>query len=236
MNHLTDEQLAQVLYQEPSAEIAAWMSHLDHCEKCKNNFESWSEVHQQLTGDVVVPPPFEVNVSAIVDPERRVEVMGTSSPGMARRFPGSLVALATSVVLFVAAASFMTGTMYQSGQATAAIQSEIATAIELANRYRDSGPAESGIPERIQEQFSLIQDSLAEREGSISGENLAALQGITLQIVRLLDEQRSLRDDFQTMAVNAQGEITMAKRDIRRINEFVSMLATGDPRYSGERF
>ena len=226
MNHLTDEQLTMILYQEPAPETDSWQQHLHQCTQCTERYDELVDTRNNLESDVVTPRDFDVDVKAIVDREASSPLPFPESSATQRSTIG-LMALATSVLLFVGGASFLLGSVYQANQSTIAIQKEVALAVQAATASPINKPGldlDHRIAKGIETQFSEIYQNLTAQNERSSQENLIALREIESRFQQMLSEQRALRVDLQTLAVNAEGEISTAQKNIRRIDEFVSLL------------
>lgn len=225
MNHLTDEQLTMLVYQESEADATQWNAHLVDCPACRERLKCLSEIWGVLDADLAVPPEFEVNVNAIVESELPVGLPATVPLSTSRVSVGSAV-VAASLLLFVGGASFFVGGLYQASRTTGVIQDEVVLAMKAAalDSERTSNAArDAKIEQGIDNQISRLKDALAVQNKEMSERNLIALSKIEARFHQMLNEQRTLRTDLQTLAINAEGEITIAQHDIRRINEFVSM-------------
>ncbi len=222
MNHLNDEQLVSLLYRESEADLETLNAHLVQCSECRHRFQKLSETSNELAADLLSVPAFDIDVAAIVDSKvvgDATQLPPRTHPAPATRFSFGIVALATAVAVMIGGACFLLGSQYPSQQSAEQIREQIAIALSEANSERMTGD-----PDTIKKYIVALENFIAQQNEQMSENNLISLRNIESRFGQMLAEQRALRKDLQTLAVNAEGEILIARRDIQRIDEFVSLL------------
>ena len=228
MKHLTDQQLIAELYGEAPHSPVEIEQHLKQCPECRVRLQQLSLTKQSLDQFKVDERNEASTTRAILErvrPQADTVARSTSMVDVANpRSRFGLFSIAASTLLMVGGLSFLIGMLYQSQQTTAAIQQQVKkTLVELQNSERDTERQEKQeLVQSIQDQLTQLQRSLSEQDARNSAKNLLALQNIESQFDAFLTEQGALRRDLQTLAINAEGEITSAQRDIRQIGEYIS--------------
>jgi hypothetical protein len=227
MKHLTDEQLVALLYGETENTNVSDNQHLPQCPECRERFQQLVEVQQHLNSFEVGESERRIDIQAILD---SVEPASKDSASLRMeshdRFRMASLAIVASLLVLAGGLSFLTGVFFQTQQTSALVKQQVANALcELQESDRETQrQMNQTLVRKFEDQLANLQRTLAEQDAKTSAQNLSALQDIESQFEALLVAQSALRRDLQTLAVNAEGEISLAQNDIRRINEFVSIL------------
>ena len=230
MNHLTDEQLVLLLYGESDGKQDIDQgSHLDHCSQCNERYQQLDLVRRELTSFETEDRDCRVDVQAIFERESPIADRIKPSPSAAHRGVYQKAVLAASVLLLIGGPCFLAGMQYQSQRSSDLVNDQISTAFdeyEARNQLWQSNQIDSQVNEKVKTDFSRIEILLADQGSKITARDLAVLKILEARIAELIDEQVAVRRDLQTLAVNAEEEISITKDEIRRLEEFISSMGS----------
>ncbi len=211
--HLTDEQLIALIYDEGVAndqqpfDSGAAREHLERCPACHEQMNHLLAVGRSLD-QWAIEPPAELNTLPTVN----------ASPNIAEtRSWISRIALAASVLLMLGIA-FLAGSHFQARQISDRIQRGIAA--ELADRTPPQEPPSN--TEEWNQVARNLKDSIEDLGRRLETANSEKVNAFQDAVERLILEQIALRQDLETLAVNAESEIQLTNDEIRKINELVS--------------
>jgi len=198
MIHLSEEQFVEVLYgdfEKPGD--ALLLNHLDTCDACQKRLAELRQVTRFLD-------------SSNVEDEAAGKLSNIGFQSMVGEFSGSTPGvtdspakgtgwihqvIAASILLMIAAGGFFAGAQYQRNQISHDVDESLAQ-LEL----RMTGNLQSA-----------LQDQM-DRPVTIDSELFSRIDRV---ISNLVSEQKSLRNDLQSLAINAESEILLTNRELQ---------------------
>ncbi len=224
MKHFTDPELVQVFYGDVENELEGdRLSHLNQCVSCARRFGEFKKIAGTLSQNRMPTRPLR-DLDAAVS-TRLAAVMPERQTQRSRR---SVVwtALAASILALVASAGFFAGELFRSRSVNQWFQQSMSQQLRqqqaafeerfarLEHRVVSREDLES-IHHQM-DQLSVVMVELARRANARESDLAQRIEAVLRQIAL---EQQTLRQGLQTLAVNAESEITLAKADIARLSQ-----------------
>ena len=220
MKHLSDTFLMEYLYDDFSSESqAVSLQHLAKCERCRERLARYRAVAGLLT-EHPVDTHARPSERQLTD---RHPNSAAASPRRNRRWnvPQAIWAAAAAVVLLATVGGFGAGAAWQ------ARLTERAVARQWAERERVQQQTERQLAltnERWDRELKEVTGKLASLQASQDRLQSSTLPNWEAVLTRLIESQALLRKELETLAVSAESEIALTKRNIRNLEQWGQLV------------
>ena len=235
MKHLSEQQLLALFYERESLDPADCISiekHLQSCTACRQKLDEFEQTAKLLDASEITTPSRAFKLETIAQAHGSEPSFSNIGPRPVT-YRALLAIAASSILVFVAAVGFTAGTISQANRSEAHFErrlEEVASQLDkdiLQKVALRMDPANAKLSELENRFFERLNEAIAGANRSSSREAAQVLNEIEPHLVRLIDEQRRLRRDLESLAINAEFVITDSQQEMdRRISELTSHIRT----------